>query len=237
MIFRLTIALPAAVLGAALFASSVPAQVRGMRGSAPGPRTGVSSRFGGRTGFTHAGHRRNFTGSVFLAAPYFYPDDEYDNEPVSSVAPPVQVVVVAPVPPPVQARAPVESLIVEYHDGQWVRIPTGGQLPSLPQSTQPGSTQASSLRTGTASQMETAQPSPALPPAVLVFRDGHREEVERYVIQGGVINARADYWSTGSWTRKIPIAELDVPATLKLNEERGGKFNLPSGPNEIVVRF
>ena len=88
-----------------------------------------------------------------------------------------------------------------------------------------------------ASRMETAQPSPALPAAVLVFRDGHTEEVEKYVIQGGVINARSDYWSTGSWTRKIPIAELDVPATLKLNEERGGKFSLPSGPSEIVVRF
>jgi len=30
---------------------------------------------------------------------------------------------------------------------------------------------------------------------------------------------------------------LDIPATLKLNEERGGKFNLPSAPNQVVVRF
>src|ERR1700675_1924100 len=99
MIFRLTVALPVAVLGAALFASSVPAQVRGMRGSAPAPRRGISSRFGGRAGFTRAGHRRNFTDSAFLGAPYFYPDDEYDYEPVSPEAPPVQVVVGAPGPP------------------------------------------------------------------------------------------------------------------------------------------
>jgi hypothetical protein len=72
---------------------------------------------------------------------------------------------------------------------------------------------------------------------VLVFRDGHREEIEKYLIQGDVVYASGDYWSTGSWTKKISISELDVPATLKLNEERGGKFNLPSGPNQIVVRF
>jgi len=30
---------------------------------------------------------------------------------------------------------------------------------------------------------------------------------------------------------------LDIPASLKLNNERGAKFSLPSGPNEIVVRF
>jgi len=29
---------------------------------------------------------------------------------------------------------------------------------------------------------------------------------------------------------------LDVPATLKLNEDRGAKFSLPSGPNEVMFR-
>jgi len=29
---------------------------------------------------------------------------------------------------------------------------------------------------------------------------------------------------------------LDIPATLKINRERGLKFSLPSGPGEIVVR-
>jgi hypothetical protein len=71
---------------------------------------------------------------------------------------------------------------------------------------------------------------------LLVFRDGHSEEVERYMVQGNVIFASTNYWSTGSWTRKIPVAELDMPATLKLNEERGVSFKLPSGPNEIIIR-
>jgi hypothetical protein len=57
------------------------------------------------------------------------------------------------------------------------------------------------------------------------------------MIQGDLIYVSMDYWSSGSWTRQIPIAELDVPATLKLNRERGGKFSLPSGPSEIMIRF
>ncbi len=76
-----------------------------------------------------------------------------------------------------------------------------------------------------------------LPNTVLVFRDGHKEEVNKYVIEGNSVYASTDYWSTGSWTKKIPLSELNVPATLKLNQERGVKFKLPSGPNEVVIGF
>jgi hypothetical protein len=70
-----------------------------------------------------------------------------------------------------------------------------------------------------------------------VFRDGHQEAIERYLIQGDVIYASVDYWNGGSWTREIPIGELNIAATLKLNKERGGKFKLPSGPSEIILHF
>jgi hypothetical protein len=63
------------------------------------------------------------------------------------------------------------------------------------------------------------------------------EEVDKYMIQGDALYTSADYWTTGSWTKKIPLAELDLPASLKLNKERGAKFNLPSAPNEVVIRF
>jgi hypothetical protein len=75
-----------------------------------------------------------------------------------------------------------------------------------------------------------------LPSAVLVFRDGHKEEIGKYVIVSGTIYTSSDYWNSGSWTRKVQIADLDVPATLKLNQERGAKFALPSGPNEVMMR-
>jgi len=71
---------------------------------------------------------------------------------------------------------------------------------------------------------------------VLVFRDGHQEEVRKYTIIGTAISVKTDYWSTGSWTRNIPIADLDLAATLQLNQERGAKFTLPSRPSEVIVR-
>jgi len=71
---------------------------------------------------------------------------------------------------------------------------------------------------------------------VLVFRDGHKDEVSEYTIMSGTIYSKTDYWTTGSWTRKIQVADLDVPATLKLNRERGLKFALPGSPNEVVIR-
>jgi hypothetical protein len=83
---------------------------------------------------------------------------------------------------------------------------------------------------------ERPQPPSELPPAVLVFRDGHQEEAAKYTIVGTTIFIKADYWSSGSWTRKVPIADLDLAATLKLNQERGAKFTLPSRSSEVIFR-
>ncbi len=59
---------------------------------------------------------------------------------------------------------------------------------------------------------------------VLVFRDGHREEVQNYAIVGKVLFDFGDMKS-----HKIQLAELDLPATVKENEERGVEFNVPRG--------
>ncbi len=233
---RLTIALPVVVLGATIFVSSAPAQMRRMSASVPAPRTRISSRFGTRIGFTRVHHRRFFPSSVFLP-PYFYPGYDYDeDEPIATQAPPPQVIVVQPAPAPAPPARSVEPLVLENQGGQWVRISNYGQSPAHTQSTQPDSAPASSLRSAPAGLKEAAPLPTKLPPAVLVFRDGHKEEVKRYMIKGDIIFTSANYWSTGSWTRKVPVAELDVPATLKLNQERGGKLTLPAGPNEIVIR-
>jgi hypothetical protein len=69
-----------------------------------------------------------------------------------------------------------------------------------------------------------------IPAAVLVFRDGHTEQIRKYVITATTLSTSADYWSSGSWTRKIPIADLNVAETLKLNQQRGTGFSLPSRP-------
>ena len=69
-----------------------------------------------------------------------------------------------------------------------------------------------------------------------MFRDGHQEEASKYTVVNKTIYIKSNYWSSGSWTRKIPIAELDLPATLQANQARGAKFTLPSSPGEIMMR-
>ena len=52
----------------------------------------------------------------------------------------------------------------------------------------------------------------------------------------GVIYARGDYWTNGSWSKQIPVSQLDLPATFKANQERGVTFRLPAAPNEVITR-
>lgn len=74
------------------------------------------------------------------------------------------------------------------------------------------------------SQQTKAQPAAAeeQDPTVLVFRDGHKQEIRNYAIVGQVL------WDFGAQgTHKIPLSDLDLEATRKLNDERGVDFVLP----------
>jgi hypothetical protein len=60
------------------------------------------------------------------------------------------------------------------------------------------------------------------PTTALVFRDRHVEEIRNYAISGGTI------WVFGDQSaKKIPLAQLDLAATAKMNDERGVDFQLP----------
>ena len=60
----------------------------------------------------------------------------------------------------------------------------------------------------------TAEPAPPeLTPVVLVYRDGHREQIREYSIANGTIYARGDYWNDGYWSKKIQLTALDLPAS------------------------
>lgn len=76
-----------------------------------------------------------------------------------------------------------------------------------------------------------------LAPTVLVYRDGRREEVREYSIADGVLYARGDYYADGYWNKKIELAVLDLPQTVKANQERGVKFVLPDSPNNVVMNW
>lgn len=66
--------------------------------------------------------------------------------------------------------------------------------------------------------------TPMFSDTILVFRDKHQEEVENYAIVGNTL------WNFApQHTEKISLADLDLAATKKANEDRGLTFRLPSG--------
>src|SRR5438552_8433740 len=61
-----------------------------------------------------------------------------------------------------------------------------------------------------------------VPSTILVFRDGHRSEVRNYAIVGQTLSV-----FTQQRARKIPVSDLDVEATKKVNAGRGVEVPLP----------
>jgi len=170
--------------------------------------------FSGGEGF----RRRGFRSPFFYGDPYFYSDYYEPPEREYSVPqPPAQPTPVSPVKnDPLPAPA-----LLELRGTQWVRVTSFGE------SSQPAL--SPTVQASTQRPVEMA-------PAILIYRDGHSEEVSSYSIIGRVIYTKADYWTAGTWTRTIQIADLDIPATLKQNQQRGVKFELPSGPDEVMIR-
>jgi hypothetical protein len=79
----------------------------------------------------------------------------------------------------------------------------------------------------------TAAPAPAPQPeiaeqprTVLVFKDGRQLEISNYAIAGSTLYNLGD-----GLPHKVALAELDLPATVKQNDERGVDFQLPAGTN------
>jgi len=74
-------------------------------------------------------------------------------------------------------------------------------------------------------QASVKQPDPPAAeqdPTVLVFRDGHKLEVRNYAIVGPTL-----FNFDGHSARKIPLSDLDLDTTRKLNDDRGNEFHVP----------
>jgi hypothetical protein len=68
------------------------------------------------------------------------------------------------------------------------------------------------------------RPQPGPEPATdLVFRDQHVEEVRNYAIADGTLWVLND----SEAGKKIPLADLDLVATAKVNDDRGVDFQVP----------
>ncbi len=131
--------------------------------------------------------------------------------------------------------APAQPLMIELQGDRYVSV-------SEPQATTEDQTEAMTRESDvtSSSQNPTERRSNGLvaesSPAVLVFRDGHREETSEYTIADGALYTRANYYTDGSWTRKIELSSLNLPETIQSNQSRGVRFQLPSFPNEVIIR-
>ncbi len=59
-------------------------------------------------------------------------------------------------------------------------------------------------------------------PTELIFRNGHHEEVNSYAIMGDAV------YVFDQGRKKIALGDLDIPATVKANDDRGVQFRLPA---------
>lgn len=194
---------------------------RGGVAFAASPHFGIqsSARF---TGFHRAGNFSRRSASLLVGDPFLL--DYGDGQPyaVESTAPQV-FIVPSPVTAPQPAPPPIDPLIIEWRGDRYVRVANSSNATAL------------DYVAPSATVTKPVAPRENVP-ALLIFRDGSRVEVSSYTIVGNSLYAAADRWIVGVWSKKIDLASLDVPSTLRANQERGVPFALPSSPNEVIVR-
>ena len=191
-----------------------------------------SIRISSSPGFGSRHHLR-LPGSLFLGDP-FLSDAYYDPSPnvifvQSPQAPPAQT------SPPIEEHKAAAPLLIEWQGDRYVRVTSESTNGSPTIQPDYVAEQKSSEKHSTRAVPETRSINEP-PPTTFIFRDGHQEQSSDYSIISGVIYTRGDYWSSGSWSKQIPLAQLDLPATLKANHDRGAPFRLPAAPNEVITR-
>ena len=100
--------------------------------------------------------------------------------------------------------------------GPYSYIPPGYESPDEPTAAQ---TQAED----TPPAGFNPSPEPPQDPTVLVFKDGHQLEIGNYAIVNQTL-----YDLTPGHPRRIALADLDLAATQKQNDDHGVPFDLPS---------
>jgi hypothetical protein len=179
-----------------------------------------------RAGFPRSHHSGNFSRGYYPMA-YFDPLDwEYMYPAEYSVPAPPSVIVLQPPTAPVAPEPPsppAHPLLIELQGDRYVEI-NGDDRPG---------TQLIERQPATRSQSLTPASLPQ--DALLIFRDGHFEQVSGYTIADGFLYATANYYTEGTWNRKIELSSLNLPATVRANQSRGINFHLPSASNEVIV--
>jgi hypothetical protein len=187
---------------------------------------------GGHASFTGRGGAFGHHSPAPLLYPFglspFYWDGVGNAEYREAAEPRVIVVQQQPaavVPP----APPAQPLLIELHGDQYVQV--SGEASAAPSREKPLAVNVA--RNGDTAVRGTV--SETLNRVVLVFRDGHREEIPTYTISSGVLYAGADSYTGVTTPRKIELSALSLQETVELNRSRGLRFLLPSAGNEVVV--
>jgi hypothetical protein len=72
------------------------------------------------------------------------------------------------------------------------------------------------------------EPVAAQPGTVLIFKDGHQSEVQNYAIFEETL-----FDFTDGRSHRILLADLDLPATQKANDDRGVDFQIPAKTAQV----
>jgi hypothetical protein len=173
----------------------------GPHGFSPGFRSGISANPNPNQNFHHHHHGESLGWGGVYGAPYYGYYDSGDDA----------------------ADDPAGD---EYNGGPTIFDRRGpGAAPSPPPAPYPSRARTQSPQPEAPSD-EPAQPEASAsdqPQTVLVFKDGHQVEVANYAIVGNTL-----YDLTGGHRQKIPLADLDLTATAKQNDDRGIDFQIPS---------
>jgi hypothetical protein len=194
----------------------VPASVTSLNfGAVPNTNFPRPAHIGFDSGRQHHRHNQGLVNPFYGGTPYVpyaypvYVIPEYDVSDIGYQRPPADESVPSPAD---QVRQELESLrttVREYRDE--LRATRG---------TEPPAPKAEPV------QAAESQPAANQPETVLVFKDGHHIEVSNYAIVGGTL-----YDLSEGRTKKVALAELDLPATVKQNDEHGVEFRVPATSN------
>jgi hypothetical protein len=124
---------------------------------------------------------------------------------------------------------PADSAVDEpedYRGGPTIFDRRGSGSATYSQDPAPSAASADVAQNAPAEPPAPAAPEriPDLPQTVVVFKDGHQLEMANYAIVGDSL-----FDLTPGHRHKIPLADLDLPATERQNDDRGIDFRLPAG--------
>ncbi len=189
--------------------------------------------------FAASHHHRSFPHPpVFFSDP-FYSDALFGSGYPAASQPPVIILQAPPAAdaiPAVRPSPPAQPLLIELQGDRYVRVSGEDTSGAEMIDRSPAPSRRAARQSYAATELANRQSADReLAAVVLIFRDGHREEVSDYTIADGILYTGGDYYTDGSWNKRIELQSLNLLETVKSNQARGARFRIPQAPNEVIV--